>query len=70
MKSDGIYEEFISIATVRPRSSNVNELIITKIHLQNEYSSVFKDLKGENVNFCLPEETVPDAGLEDFTLCT
>ncbi|KAJ5610641.1 GPI anchored protein [Penicillium lagena] len=51
MKSDGLYEEFISIAT-------------------NEYSSVFKDIKGENVKFCLPEETVPDAGLEDFTLCT
>jgi hypothetical protein len=27
MKRDGIYEEFISIATVRSRSSNLNELI-------------------------------------------
>jgi hypothetical protein len=37
--------------------------------LQNAYSAVFKNLKGEHVDFCLPEETVPDAGLEDFTLC-
>ncbi|KAH8807307.1 putative GPI anchored protein [Xylogone sp. PMI_703] len=34
------------------------------------YSSVFTELRGEHVSFCLPEERVPDAGLEDFTSCS
>ncbi|KND90713.1 hypothetical protein TOPH_04646 [Tolypocladium ophioglossoides CBS 100239] len=36
---------------------------------EREYSRVFKDLKGEHVELCLPQEVVPDAGLDDFTLC-
>ncbi|OIW24776.1 putative GPI anchored protein [Coniochaeta ligniaria NRRL 30616] len=36
---------------------------------QREYSRVFKNLKGENIDLCLPEESIPDAGLVDFTLC-
>ncbi|KAJ5214340.1 hypothetical protein N7449_001509 [Penicillium cf. viridicatum] len=37
--------------------------------IEAEYSRVFTDLKGEDVDFCLPQETVPDVGLVDFTLC-
>ncbi|KAG8423949.1 hypothetical protein J3458_000793 [Metarhizium acridum] len=37
---------------------------------KREYGHVFKDLKGEDIALCLPNETVPDAGLEDFTLCS
>ncbi|KAF7521413.1 hypothetical protein PCG10_008349 [Penicillium crustosum] len=37
--------------------------------IQAEYSRVFTHLKGEDVDFCLPQETVPDVGLVDFTLC-
>lgn len=31
---------------------------------------VFDELKGEDIEFCLPEEEVPDAGLEDFSACS
>ncbi|KHO01631.1 uncharacterized protein MAM_00632 [Metarhizium album ARSEF 1941] len=41
-------------------------IFITK----REYSRVFKDLKGEGIALCLPNEVVPDAGLKDFTLCS
>ncbi|KAL1966392.1 hypothetical protein VTN77DRAFT_4534 [Rasamsonia byssochlamydoides] len=37
--------------------------------IEGVYTSVFKDLKGENIPYCLPEETIPDRGLEDFTEC-
>ncbi|KAM3448251.1 hypothetical protein MY3296_007934 [Beauveria thailandica] len=50
MKIDGIYHDFISIAS-------------------REYSRVFQDLKGEDVELCLPIQRVPAAGLEDFSLC-
>ena len=30
---------------------------------------VFDELMGEDGEVCLPEEDVPDAGLEDFTAC-
>lgn len=30
---------------------------------------VFGELKGEDIDLCLPTVQVPDAGLEDFTLC-
>jgi len=36
---------------------------------QREYGAVFKSLKGENINLCLPNEKVPDAGLVDYTDC-
>ncbi|KAM3552827.1 hypothetical protein ARSEF4850_007199 [Beauveria asiatica] len=49
MKIDGIYHDFISIAS-------------------REYSRVFQDLKGEDVELCLPKQRVPAAGLEDFSL--
>lgn len=31
---------------------------------------VFGDLKGEDVELCLPSVPVPDAGLDDFTECS
>ncbi|KAI2760410.1 CAZyme family GH162 [Penicillium roqueforti] len=37
--------------------------------IETEYSRVFKHLKGENVDLCLPHVAVPDSGLDDFTLC-
>ncbi|KAJ5881865.1 uncharacterized protein N7529_000537 [Penicillium soppii] len=37
--------------------------------IEAEYSRVFTHLKGENVELCLPTETVPDTGLVDFTTC-
>lgn len=36
---------------------------------QRAYSSVFTELQGENVDFCLPDESITDANLEDFTWC-
>ncbi|KAE9378230.1 putative GPI anchored protein [Stipitochalara longipes BDJ] len=50
MKTDGIYDGFISVT-------------------QREYGAVFRNLKGEDINFCLPSETVPDEGLIDYTQC-
>ncbi|KAK3181672.1 hypothetical protein K4F52_007050 [Lecanicillium sp. MT-2017a] len=34
-----------------------------------EYSRVFKNIKGEDIDLCLPDAKVPDAGLDDFTQC-
>ncbi|KAM3511729.1 hypothetical protein MY11210_004619 [Beauveria gryllotalpidicola] len=34
-----------------------------------EYSRVFHELKGEDVELCLPKQRVPTASLEDFSLC-
>jgi hypothetical protein len=46
-------------------------LMLTYPVKQKAYSSVFtEELQGENVEFCLPDETIVDAGLEDFTWCT
>jgi hypothetical protein len=67
MKADGIYDEFITYAEVCHVAFRYNQCC-TK-DLQKAYAAVFTNLKGEHVDFCLPEETVPDAGLEDFTLC-
>ena len=36
---------------------------------KREYGAVFQNLKGENINFCLPSEKVPDEGLVDYTQC-
>jgi hypothetical protein len=36
---------------------------------EREYSRVFKNLKGEHIGLCLPAESIPDAGLVDFTSC-
>lgn len=33
MKSDGLYEEFISIATVRSRPYSLNQLVLTTMHI-------------------------------------
>ncbi|KAK4504725.1 hypothetical protein PRZ48_002687 [Zasmidium cellare] len=37
--------------------------------VEREYGRVFKDLKGEDIDFCLPKARVPDAGLKDYTNC-
>lgn len=68
MQQDGIYDEFIRIAEVcsQPKSSNSDEGLIL---FQREYSMVFDELKGEDVELCLPKAEIRDAGLEDFTLC-
>ena len=36
---------------------------------KREYGAVFRSLKGENINLCLPSEQVPDEGLVDYTMC-
>lgn len=79
MKADGIYNEFIHIAKVcslqspgcteHPALCSLAQLNYVLIIAQREYSLVFDELKGEDVDFCLPKATVPDAGLEDFTAC-
>ncbi|KAH7309627.1 putative GPI anchored protein [Stachybotrys elegans] len=38
--------------------------------VKREYSSEFGEVKGEDVELCLPNTSVPHAGLEDFTLCS
>lgn len=37
--------------------------------VQREHERVFTEIKGEDVEYCLPEVGVRDGGLEDFTLC-
>ncbi|KAJ5662378.1 uncharacterized protein N7477_009994 [Penicillium maclennaniae] len=49
------------------KAENIYDEFVSRI--STEYSRVFKNIKGENVQFCLPKEEVPDAGLKDFTLC-
>ncbi|KPM42166.1 hypothetical protein AK830_g4372 [Neonectria ditissima] len=40
------------------------------VHIaKREYSLVFDELKGEDVELCLPKVGVPDVGLKDFTSC-
>ncbi|GFG10024.1 hypothetical protein IFM5058_04716 [Aspergillus udagawae] len=51
----------------RMKADGIYDDFIT--YAEKAYAAVFTNLKGEHVDFCLPEETVPDAGLEDFTLC-
>jgi hypothetical protein len=31
---------------------------------------VFTELKGEDIAFCLPETSIPDEGLVDYTECS
>ena len=68
MKKDGIYDEFIRIAEVCGVVLYIPLETVTN-RLQREYSMVFGDLKGEDVELCLPTVAVKDAGLEDFTEC-
>ncbi|CAI7565174.1 unnamed protein product [Penicillium glandicola] len=51
----------------RMKAENVYDEFVDII--ETEYSRVFTHLKGEDVDFCLPQETVPDVGLVDFTFC-
>ncbi|KFZ20061.1 hypothetical protein V501_00321 [Pseudogymnoascus sp. VKM F-4519 (FW-2642)] len=37
--------------------------------LKREYNMVFKNVKGKNVDFCLPTAQIPDKGLVDYTNC-
>ena len=37
---------------------------------EREHSRVFRDLKGEDIDLCLPKDSVPDRGLVDFTKCS
>ncbi|RAO69576.1 uncharacterized protein BHQ10_005588 [Talaromyces amestolkiae] len=68
------------VSTVNAILGGVSDLVSQKMKAENiydtfveritaEYSRVFKNLKGENIPFCLPHETVPDTGLVDFTTC-
>uniref|UniRef100_A0A8H7K666 Endo-beta-1,2-glucanase SGL domain-containing protein n=1 Tax=Bionectria ochroleuca TaxID=29856 RepID=A0A8H7K666_BIOOC len=36
---------------------------------EREYSMAFGDLKGEDIELCLPNVQIPDRGLKDFTHC-
>ena len=38
--------------------------------LTEEYSRVFTDLQGEDVELCLPQVQIPDGGAKDFVDCT
>ncbi|KAH1270807.1 hypothetical protein KXX33_008665 [Aspergillus fumigatus] len=51
----------------RMKAEGIYEEFIS--YAEKAYAAVFTHLKGEHVDFCLPGETVTDAGLEDFTLC-
>ncbi|OOQ85565.1 putative GPI anchored protein [Penicillium brasilianum] len=68
------------VTTVNAILGGVSDLVRQKMKAENiyntfvnrieaEYARVFKNLKGEHVAFCLPQDTVPDAGLADFTTC-
>ncbi|CAM1502473.1 Fc.00g044570.m01.CDS01 [Cosmosporella sp. VM-42] len=51
----------------RMKADGIYEDFIKIAH--REYSLVFDELKGEDVELCLPKENVPDGGLKDFTAC-
>jgi hypothetical protein len=45
------------------------KIFITR--MAGEYERVFgEQLNGEDIDLCLPTESVEDAGLEDYTLCS
>ena len=68
MRSDGIYDRFLEITEVCAPDSRPKETRLTVS--QREHVRVFgRHLKGEDIDLCLPADTVPDAGLEDFTAC-
>lgn len=44
---------------------------LTHSRFQDEYGRVFNGkLLGEDVQLCLPKDTIPDKGLVDFTSCS
>ncbi|PCG91800.1 Hypothetical protein PENO1_060780 [Penicillium occitanis (nom. inval.)] len=55
------------LVSQKMKAENIYNTFVERI--EAEYSRVFKNLKGEHVPFCLPQETVPDTGLVDFTTC-
>jgi hypothetical protein len=72
MKTDGIYDDFISVTQVRsdalePRTASIKSLWLT--YFKREYGAVFENLKGEDISLCLPSKRVPDEGLVDYTQC-
>lgn len=72
MQVDGVYNEFIRIAEVCARqsiSSSFQETWLIIFGVKREYSMVFGDLKGEDIELCVPSVQIPDRGLEDFTHC-
>ena len=68
MKKDDIYDEFLTIVDVRKHTSAVLRSSLTEPP-QREYSRTFPELKGEDVELCLPKHEIPDEGLEDYTSC-
>lgn len=38
--------------------------------LQREHGRVFKNIRGEDVELCLPGVRIPEAGLDDYTACS
>lgn len=43
--------------------------ILIIIRPQREYGAVFTTIKGEDIQFCLPETTIPNESLVDYTNC-
>jgi hypothetical protein len=67
MKSDKIYDEFLKITEV---SALQRAWKSVSDRQQREHVRVFgHDLEGEDIEFCLPKNKVPDTGLKDFTSC-
>ena len=69
------------VTTVASLSHGVQDLVRAKMKkdgiydeflqvLDREYSRVFTELKGEDVELCLPGVPIGDGGLGDFSACT
>lgn len=49
------------------RDGLYNEFIAV---VEREHKRVFTEIKGEDVQYCLPDASVGDRGLQDFKLCS
>ena len=69
------------VTTVNALAGGVSDLVRQKLKQEGlynkficiasrEYGMVFKDLKGENTDYCLPKASIHIAELEDFTTCS
>lgn len=69
------------ILTVAALSGGVQDLVRRKLQrdglydefiavVEREHKRVFTNIKGEGVQYCLPDASLRDGGLKDFTLCS
>lgn len=67
---NGLLGGVTSLVRAKMQREGVYEEFIQVV--QEEYEMVFgkEPLHGSHVSYCLPADSVPDTGLEDFTTCS